>query len=351
MIGSKTSMRAVIQDGTGPPEILRVRSVPVPEQPGGDEVLIRLRAAGVCYHDLLVRDGTYRRLVQFPLVPGHEMAGDVLAVGENVTRIKVGDQVASTNRETCGHCDLCRSGQEGICPNQRFFGHNGPGAYAEFALVRENALSAVPRAIPPEAACVLSCAIGTELHAIREVGRVKAGETVLVTGAGGGLGIHGVQVAKLAGAFVVALTSTPGKAPAIRAAGADAVVTIARGERFDDKLRAVAPGGFDVICDNVGEPVFASCFRTLAIGGRYVFVGQLNDRSISYNPAWLLLRNTSLLGSNSSTRKELDDVVKLVDRGLIKPVLDRTMPLEEAPAAHRRVMTAEATGRVVLVMR
>ena len=192
-----------------------------------------------------------------------------------------------------------------------------------------------------------SCA--KTLHAIREVGRVKAGDAVLITGAGGGLGIHGVQLAKLSGAFVVALTSTTGKEAAIRNAGADEVVTIARGERFDEKLRAITAAGFDVICDNVGEPVFASCFRTLAIGGRYVVVGQLNDRSISFNPAWLLLRNTSLLGSNSSTRKELDDVVKLVDRGRVKPVLDRTMSLDEAAAAHRRVMSAEATGRVVLI--
>ena len=96
-------------------------------QPTGDQVLLHIRASGVCYHDLLVRDGTYRQLVKLPLVPGHEMAGDVIAVGEEVTRIKVGDQVASTNRETCGQCDLCRSGQEGMCPNQRFFGHNGPG--------------------------------------------------------------------------------------------------------------------------------------------------------------------------------------------------------------------------------
>jgi acryloyl-coenzyme A reductase len=348
-MSSEHLMRAVVQDGIGPPEILQVRNIPRPAQPSEDEVLIHLRAAGVCYHDLLVRDGTFRHLVKFPLVPGHEMAGDVLAVGDKVTRIRVGDQVASTNRETCGHCDLCRSGQEGICPNQRFFGHNGPGAYGELALVRENALSVVPRGIPPEAACMLACAIGTELHAIRDVGRVKAGDAVLITGAGGGLGIHGVQLAKLSGAFVVALTSTTGKAAAIRNAGADEVVTIARGERFDEKLRAIAAKGFDVICDNVGEPVFASCFRTLAIGGRYVFVGQLNADSISFNPAWLLLRNTALLGSNSCTRKELDDVVKLVDRGRIKPVLDRTMRLDEAAVAHRRVMTAEATGRVVLI--
>lgn len=342
------TMRAVVQASIGEPDVLRVEVQPMPSEPQGDEVLIRVRACGVCYHDLLVRDGTYRHLVQLPLIPGHEMAGDVLAVGETVTRVKVGDQVASTNRDTCGQCDLCRTGQEGLCPNQRFFGHNGPGGYGEYALVRENGLSVVPRSIPPELACMLSCAIGTELHGIREIGRAKAGDTVLVTGAGGGLGIHGVQVAKLCGALVVALTSTASKVSAIQAAGADEVVVIERGERFDKKLREAAPGGFDVICDNVGQPVFDSCFRTLAIGGRYVFIGQLTDRPISFNPAWLLLRNTSLLGSNSSTRRELDDVVKLVQRGRIKPILDCTMPIAEAAAAHRRVMAAEATGRVVL---
>ena len=344
------TMRAVVQRSIGGPEVLRVEDYPAPSQPQDDQVLIRIRAGGVCFHDLLVRDGTYRDRVQLPLVPGHEMAGDVIAVGAAVTRIKPGDQVASTNRETCGHCDLCRTGREGMCPNQRFFGHNGPGAYAEYAVVRENALSLVPRSIPPEIACTLSCAIGTELQGIRDVARTQAGDTLLVTGAGGGLGIHGVQVGKLCGAYVVGLTTTPAKERAIRAAGADEVVLVTRGERFDQKLRAVAPGGFDVICDNVGEPVFNSCFRMLAVGGRYVFIGQLNDRSISFNPAWLLLRGTALLGSNSSTRRQLDEIVKMVDRGVLKPVIDRKMPLEQAADAHRRVMAAEATGRVVLTL-
>jgi acryloyl-coenzyme A reductase len=343
------TMRAVVQRSIGEPDILRVEDWPKPSKPRDDHVLIHIRAGGVCYHDVLVRDGTYRHLVELPLVPGHEMAGEVLAVGDEVRRIKVGDQVASTNRETCGNCDLCRTATEGLCPNQVFFGHNGPGGYAEFAVVRENALAVVPRSIPPEIACVLSCAVGTELHAIREIGQTRAGDTVLVTGAGGGLGIHGVQIAKVCGAYVFGLTTTAAKASAIRTAGADEIVVVERGERFDKKLREIAPNGFDVICDNVGEPVFRSCFPSLAIGGRYVFVGQLNDRAISFNPAWLLLRNTRLLGSNSSTRRELDEVVRLVERGLVKPVIDRRMKLEDVPAAHRRVMSAEATGRLVLV--
>ena len=195
----------------------------------------------------------------------------------------------------------------------------------------------------------MSCAIGTELHGIRDVARTQAGDTVLVTGAGGGLGIHGVQVAKLCGALCSGADHNP--EPRKRPSALRELTrwsSSTRGERFDQKLRDVAPGGFDVICDNVGEPVFNSCFRTLAVGGRYVFIGQLNDRSISFNPAWLLLRSTALLGSNSSTRRELDEIVKMVDRGVLKPVIDKKMPLEEAAAAHRRVMTAEATGRVVL---
>jgi D-arabinose 1-dehydrogenase-like Zn-dependent alcohol dehydrogenase len=342
-------MRAVLQRATGGPDVLELADVPAPGEPERDQVLIRVQACGVCYHDLLVRDGTYRHLVEMPLVPGHEMAGVALAVGPEVARIRPGDRVASTNRETCGQCDLCRTGQEGICPNQRFFGHNGPGGYGEYALVRENALSVVPDSIAPEHACFLACAVGTELHAIRDVGAARAGETVLVSGAGGGLGIHGVQVANVCGALVIGLTSSPQKVAAIRAAGAHEVVVIPRGERFQQLIMDVAPRGVDVVCDNVGEPVFDSCFRALAVGGRYVFVGQLNDRRISFNPAWPLLRNTSLLGANSSTRKELDEVIRLVEMGRIRPVLDAALPLEAAPTAHRRVAAADMTGRIVLV--
>jgi NADPH:quinone reductase-like Zn-dependent oxidoreductase len=172
---------------------------------------------------------------------------------------------------------------------------------------------------------------------------------VLVTGAGGGLGIHGVQVAKACGGYVVAQTTSAAKAAAIRDAGADEVVVSERGKPFREQLRAAVPEGVDVICDNVGEPVFDSCFRSLAIGGRYVFVGQLNAKPISFNPAWVLLRNTALLGSTASTRLELDDVMKMVDRGRITPIVDSVLPIEEARTAHRRMAAADMTGRIVLV--
>jgi D-arabinose 1-dehydrogenase-like Zn-dependent alcohol dehydrogenase len=347
MSGAGT-MRAVVQHGVGGVDVMRLETVQYPREPERDEVLIKIAGCGVCFHDLLVREGTYRWLVELPLVPGHEMAGEVVSRGPECIRVEVGDRVASTNRETCGQCDRCRAGDEVHCKFERFFGHNAAGAYAEYALVRENALSIVPDSIPLEIASIISCAIGTEYHAIREVAGVKVGETVLVTGAGGGLGIHGVQVAKACGANVIGLTTSADKAKRIAEAGADEVVVVERGQRFHEQLLAVAPDGVDVVCDNVGAPVFDSAFRSLAIGGRYVFIGQLTADKVAFNPAWPLLRNTSLLGSNSSTRLELDAILKLVDRGMLKPMIDSIRPIAEAGDAHMRMAAGEMTGRMVL---
>jgi acryloyl-coenzyme A reductase len=342
------TMRAVVQTGLGGVDMLQLQELAVPDQPAGDQVLLRVEACGVCYHDVLVRTGTFRQYVELPLIPGHELAGVVEAVGPDVLEIRPGDRVASTNRETCGHCRWCRSGHEPQCRHQRFFGHNIAGGYAELTLARENSLVVVPPSIAPETAAILSCAVGTEMHALKTIGRIQAGDVVAITGAGGGLGIHGVQLARLAGATVIAITTSPAKVDVLGEQGADEVLVVEKGERFDKRLRAIAPRGIDIICDNVGEPVFASCFPSLAVEGRYVFVGQLNDREISLNPAWLLLHETRLVGSRSSTRAELADLVQLVADGRLSPVVEQVLPLSEAANAHELVERSAMTGRLVL---
>jgi acryloyl-coenzyme A reductase len=344
-----TRMRAVVQYGVGGTDVLRREDVQAPGEVVDDQLLLRIESCGVCWHDVLVRNGTYRRLVELPVIPGHELAGEVVAVGDDVRGIRVGDRVASTNRETCGQCRWCRTGHEPECLTQGFFGHNIPGGYAEYVVARENSLVVVPPSIPPEVASFLSCAVGTSMHALVAIAGTTAGDTVVVTGAGGGLGVHAVQLAKLCGASVIAVTTSSGKAAALKRYGADEVLVIERGERFVDRLRALAPDGVDVVCDNVGEPVFRCCFPTLAVDGRYVFVGQLNDRPISFNPAWLLLHETHLIGSRSSTRAELQDVIRLVDSGRVKPVLEAAMPLSSAGEAHALLEGRSQTGRVVLV--
>lgn len=344
-----TRMRAIVQHAVGRIDVLQSEDVQAPAEVADDQVLVGIEACGVCWHDVLVRNGTYRKLVELPVIPGHEFAGEVVAIGDDVREISVGDRVASTNRETCGHCRWCRTGHEPECASQGFFGHNIPGGYAEYAVARENALVVVPTSIPPEVAAFLSCAVGTSMHALLAIAETTAGETVVVTGAGGGLGVHAVQLAKLCGASVIAVTTSTGKVEALKRYGADEVLVIERGERFVDRLRALAPDGVDVVCDNVGEPVFRGCFPTLAVDGRYVFVGQVNDSPISFNPAWLLLHETRLMGSRSSTRAELQDVVRLVASGRVEPVLEVALPLSSAREAHALLERSSQTGRVVLV--
>ena len=172
---------------------------------------------------------------------------------------------------------------------------------------------------------------------MRDVGRVSGlGERVLVTGAGGGLGLHGVQLARLAGAFTIAVTTTAAKAARIREAGADEVIVVERGEDFSAEVRRLTDGrGVDAVIDNVGSPVFEPVRRSMADDGRIVLVGQLTGDFISINPAQLFLRNVSILSAKGVSRSQLADALDLVARGRIKPVVEGVYRLEDAAEAHR----------------
>ena len=344
-------MRAIVVREPGTAEAaLRVETVADPV-PGPGQVVLRVEACGVCFHDVVTRDGTLRAGVRMPLIPGHEVCGTVAALGPGVRGPREGTRVATTQRaHVCGACRHCRGGREPLCAEAEFLGDAGlNGGYAEYVAIDADAVVPVPEGVAPEAAAVASCAIGTMLHAVREVGRVAPGETVLVTGAGGGLGMHGVQLARLAGARVIATTTTAGKAAAIRAAGADEVVVHARGEDFSAAVRDLTGGeGVEVAVDNVGTLVFGPTRRSLAKAGRWVMVGQLTGDFVPFNPAQLFLRGISLLSATSTTRAELAAVLALLSRGAVRAVLDRVLPLEAAAAAHRLVESGGPLGRVVL---
>ena len=216
----------------------------------------------------------------------------------------------------------CRGGHETSCPERIFLGDAGlNGGYAELVCVDADAALKVPAGISAEEAAIVACTIGTELNAVRDVGRVRLGERVLVTGAGGGLGLHGVQLSRLAGAFTIAVTTTAAKAARIREAGADEVIVVERGEDFSGEVRRLTGGrGVDAVIDNVGSPVFEAVRRSTADGGRIVLVGQLTGEFVAINPAQLFLRNISILSAKGVSRSQLADALDLVARRRIKPV-------------------------------
>lgn len=345
-------MRAIVVRQPGPAlEVMHLETVPDPA-PRPNDVIIKVAACGVCFHDVVTRNGTLKNGVNMPMIPGHEIAGTVAEVGANVRDFKIGDRVATTQRRhVCGHCRYCRSAREPLCDEAEFIGDSGlNGGFAEYVSVESDNAAAVPDGVPFTSAAIASCAIGSMLHALRDVGRVQLGERVLVTGAGGGLGIHGVQLARAAGARVIAQTTSPEKIEAIRAAGADAVVLSERGgSDFAAEVKDLTGGeGVDVVIDNVGSPLFQPTRRSLGRGGRWVLVGQVSGEFVPFNPAQFVLKNISMLSSTSTTVHVLRQTLALIARGVVRPMVSGSVPLARAAEAHAMVEKGSVLGRLVV---
>jgi acryloyl-coenzyme A reductase len=320
--------------------------------PGPRDVVIRVACCGVCAHDVAVCAGTLRAGIVLPCVPGHEIAGIVVAIGSTVTQFAVGDRVAATQRESvCGQCRFCRSGREPLCAEQVFLGDTRlNGGYAELVAVEADNVVHVPDGVSLDQAAIAACAIGTMLHAVRAVGRIAPGDIVMVTGAGGGLGMHGVQLAKRAGGRVIAQTTSAAKVEALRELGADAVVLAVRGGDFSGDVKALTDGqGVDCVLDTVGTPVFAPTRRSLARGGRWVLVGQLTGEFVPFNPAQLFLKGISMLSATSTTREELRLSLQLLRHGDIRAMLGPRFALSRANEALALVQSGAVAGRVLLM--
>jgi acryloyl-coenzyme A reductase len=343
-------MKALVVRAPGGTDVLKMETVPDPT-PGPKDVVIKIDACGVCFHDIVTRNGTLKYGVQMPCILGHEISGIVVDVGREVRNFKKDDRVATVQRyHICGSCRHCRTGRETLCPDRKFTGDAGlVGGYAEYVAIEDDNVAVVPDGVALQDASIVACAVGTILNAIREIGKLAPGETALVTGAGGGLGMHAVQLARLAGAFVIAQTTSPGKADQIRGLGAHEVIVHARGEDFSGAVKKVTGGqGVDVAIDNVGSQLFESVRRSMGIGGRWILIGQLTGQFVPFNPAQLFLKNVSMLSATSTTRRQLEDCLALVARGAIQPIVSMALPLEEAAKAHELVEAGKATGRIVL---
>ncbi|HWE19579.1 MAG TPA: alcohol dehydrogenase catalytic domain-containing protein [Hyphomicrobiaceae bacterium] len=343
-------MKAVVVAAPGGVDVLTPQTVPDPVA-GPKDVIIKVDSCGVCFHDIVTRNGTLRMGVKMPLILGHEIAGTVVDVGRDVRSFKAGDRVATVQRyHICGSCAHCRTGFEPLCEDRKFLGDWGlVGGYAEYVAVEDDNVAVVPDAVPLDEAAIVACTVGTILNAVREVGRVQMGESVLVTGSGGGLGLNAIQLARLAGARVIAQTTSPGKAEQLRALGAHEVVAHARGEDFSGEVKRRTGGrGVDVAVDNVGSLLFTPIRRSIAVRGRWILIGQLTGDFVPFNPAQLFLKGISMLSATSTTRKQLEDCLALVASGAVKPVVASALPLAEARRAHELVEAGAVAGRIVL---
>lgn len=338
-------MRALVVEQFGGPLVLK--DIPIP-QPGLDDALIRVHACAVDQFDLTIRDGKFPG-AQAPIILGHEIAGTVAQAGANVTSVKPGDRVVSTLYLTCGRCRYCLTGRETICSDFRgYIGIHTPGAYAEYTTIPVLNLVKLPDHVPFPEASVIANAIGTPFHAFTKRAHLQPGEHVIITGAGGGVGVHAIQLARMMGAFVMAVDAGAEKLNLAREVGAEVTFDASQGD-FSQTAKEWTNGeGADVILELVGSATFDESLKSLARGGRMVIVGAHSGAELQANPQAMIANEWEILGSRNVTKQELAQVVELVGAGRVKPIVSGKYPLEEAEALHRRLRNREIVGRAVL---
>ncbi len=331
----------------GPRKPLAVERVPVPV-PGAGEALVRVRAAGVCRTELHFLDGLLD-LGAAPLTLGHEIVGEVAALGPGAEGVKPGDRVLVGYYATCGRCRWCRTARENLCGQPvAQLGFTADGGYAEYVKAPARVMVPLPDGLDFVAASSLGCSLTTALHAAGTIANVEAGETAVVYGAGG-VGFALVQVCKARGATVIAVGRSAKKLERARALGADATINAAE-EKVVERIRALTGGeGADAIFELVGvrETMDASA-AALRKRGRLVFLGYSADLFI-VNPLRLVIDEAIVTASVGNTLQEVHDAVTWAANGRFQASVDRTYPLAEAPAALEALRRGEIVGRAVLL--
>lgn len=304
--------------------------LPTP-QPARGQVLVRVQAASLNFPDLLIVQGKYQLKPELPFVPGAEYAGVIEAVGDGVTGLQVGQAVA------------CLA---------------GTGGFATHALAPARLCLPLPPGFAPVDAAAFTMIYGTSHHALLDRGQLKAGETVLVLGAAGGVGMSAVQIAKLAGARVIAAASTDEKCAFCRQLGADETINY-QTEDLRERLKELTEGrGPDVIYDPVGGEFTEPALRSLAWRGRHLVIGFTAGEIPAIRINLPLVKGTSIVGVfwGEFARREpqanavmMQELVGWYMQGRIKPVIDARMPMSELKAAYARMASRQVMGKLVLV--
>jgi NADPH:quinone reductase-like Zn-dependent oxidoreductase len=344
-------LRAWVIRATGGLEQLELADVPDPAVPlGPHAVRVALRAAALNQLDLFVVRGLpiqYR----FPHILGADGAGVVEATGAAVCSVRPGDRVMLNPGIADDTCEYCRSGEQSLCVNYQLLGEHLPGTLAQYIVVPERNVAAIP-SLPtpltwPEAAA-FSLVTLTAWHMVMTRARVRSGETVLIWGIGGGVALAALRIAKLQGARVIVTSGSDAKLAAARQLGADVGLNH-RSSKVSQEVRALtARRGAEVVIDSVGEATWEESLRSLSRGGRLVSCGATSGPRASLDLRRLFWHQWSLLGSTMGSDAEYREVVRLLAAGELRPVLDRVFPFAEGRAAAARLAAGEQFGKIAI---
>jgi len=319
-------MRAMVVREWGGQFVQEERPEPKPKH---GEAVMKVRAGGVGLTLVKMRTGMYGGSA--PRIMGHELGGDIVAVGEGVDNVKVGDRCGVYFYLNCGYCRWCRNGRETLCIRWKgFVGVHVDGGYADYVCLPAGNFIPIPEGLDYEGAAMACDAVNTNWHCMRERAAINPHDDVLLIGAAGGVGIHGVQVAKLFGARVIAADISDEKMEMCKKWGADEVINVRAVDNLAEHVKKLTDGrGVDAAVDYVGSPqTFQAAIDSLATSGRAVVIGG-TPGAVNVTPINLVLTEKIITGSRHSTRAELIETMDIMARGLVKPVVTKLVHFTE----------------------
>jgi len=343
-------MKAVVLKAFGGPENLEPAALPDPV-PGPGEVLLRVRACALNHLDLWLREGLPSAKIKPPFTLGCDVAGEVAALGPGVEGIAVGARFAVHPGRACGRCAPCREGREPDCADYGIIGAYGgrPGGYAELLAVPVEHLLPIPGSLGMLEAAAAPLTYLTAWHMLVGLAELKAGETVLVVGAGAGVAVAAIQIAKARGARVIATSTSPEKLARAKSLGADLAIHHPP-EDLARTVRRLTDGAMaDVVFEHVGGDLAAEAVKCLRRSGRLVTCGATAAPVAPIDLRYVFDRQLKIFGAKMGSLAEMRAAWALIADGTLKPVVDRTFPLAEARAAHEYLAARGHFGKVVLV--
>lgn len=338
-------MKAAIFHEYGGPEVIRVEAVDAPRA-GPGEVVVEVRAAAMNHLDLWVRRGIGIETTM-PHIGGSDIAGVVAEVGAGAAAT-VGERVVVNPSLSCGRCAWCVRGEHSLCVEFRILGEHTNGGFAERVAVPAANLYPIPETVSFEEAAALPISYQTAWRALVTRAALRPGEDVLVIGASGGTAVAAIQVAKLLGARVFAVTRGAESVRRVHEVGADVVYDRAEVDFSREVYRDTGRRGVDVVVENVGEPTWQGSLRALARGGRLVTYGATAGAKPPTDLRLVFWKQLQLIGTTMASRSEFEAMLAVALRGGLRPVIDTVMPLEEARAAHERLEAGGQFGKIVL---
>ena len=340
-------MKTILFHQHGGTEVLEYLDFPTP-QPKTGEVLIRLRAAALNRMDVFVRNGWPGLKLEMPHINGADGAGEIVSCGEDVVEFKIGERVAINANLGCGQCEYCLNGQDNLCRKWHLLGETIRGTYAEYICLPVRQLYKLPADFDFHASAAAALVYQTAWHSMVKRGGLKAGETVAIVGAGGGVNSASIRIAKYLGARVVVIGSNSKKLNEAESLGADILIDRSKEEDWSKAVFiATEKLGVDVVVDNVGT-TFPLSLRALKKGGRLLTVGNSGAPRFEIDNRFIFAKHLSIIGSTMSTRADFSEVMDLVVAGKLKAVIDSTFPLKEAAAAQERLWNGENFGKITL---